>query len=85
VGKDMSKLQKGDLSLIEIVEHVDDPKRYIITGKFKGTKGEVIFARVGEGVDDPRSATAIAYTAEIIAKELQETYALDAFLRRNKN
>lgn len=80
----MAKLKEGDLATIYIVEHASDPKKYLIEGKFKGIKKPLILARVGEGSEDPRSEDTIKQTAEYVAKEIRDTYALNAFVRRNE-
>ncbi|MCV9963895.1 hypothetical protein OIU34_18625 [Pararhizobium sp. BT-229] len=79
-----SKLQNGDLAVLTVVEHIDNPKRYAIMGKFKGSRKEIILARVGEGDDDPRAPETIKTTAECVAKEIQSLYSLNAFLRRKE-
>jgi hypothetical protein len=79
-----SKFQNGDLTVITVVEHIDNLKRYAIMGKFKGSSKEIILARVGEGDDDPRAPETIKTTAECVAKEIQSLYSLNALLRRNE-
>jgi hypothetical protein len=80
-----SQLQKGDLEFVTITEHIDSPKKYAIMGKFKGSRKEIILARVGEGDDDPRAPETIKMTAEGVAKEIVSLYGLNAFLRRNES
>lgn len=79
-----SKFQDGDLTVLTVVEHIDNPKRYAIMGKFKGSRKEIILARVGEGDDDPRAPETIKTTAECVAKEIRSLYSLNALLRRNE-
>ncbi|MCZ7861493.1 hypothetical protein O9X98_08785 [Agrobacterium salinitolerans] len=75
-------LQTGDLETITVVEHIDNPKKYAIMGKFKGSSEEIILARVGEGDDDPRLPATIETTAECVAKEIVSLYGLNALLRQ---
>lgn len=84
MARDTSKLQTGDLEVLTVVEHIDNPKKYAIMGQFKGSSEDIILARVGEGDNDPRPPETIKTTAECVAKEIVSLYGLNAFLRQEK-
>ncbi len=74
--------QKGDLAELNIVQHIDDDKRFCIQGRFKGFRKWHILARVGEGKNDFRSVQEIEKMAQSICGNIQEDYALKAFMNR---
>ncbi|MDW9478672.1 hypothetical protein GOB57_08135 [Sinorhizobium meliloti] len=77
--------QPGDLTVLTVVEHINDPKKFAIMGKFKGYRKQIILARIGEGDDDPRTPETIKTTAESVAKEIQSLYSIDAFIRHREH
>lgn len=77
-------LRDGDLEHCTLVEHIENPKRYLVTGTFVGSSEEIILCRIGEGDDDPRSPETIRITAEHIQRAVISLYSTNAMLSRRK-